>query len=61
MSLSLLTVGLVYELNAQYVLYQDFNGLNDVTPPMRVIVWVFVVSSIIINSFTLADHLIDLS
>ena len=33
MSLSLLTVGLVYELNAQYVLYQDFNGLNDVTPP----------------------------
>ena len=61
MSLLLLTVGLVYELNAQYVLYQDFNGLIDVTPPMRVIVWVFVVSSIIINSFTLADHLIDRS
>ena len=61
MSLSLLTVGLVYELNAQYVLYQDLNGLIDVTPPMRVIVWVFVVSSIIINSFTLADHLIDRS
>ncbi len=60
MTLTLITTGFIYQLDADYVLKNDFSALSDVVPSMSKILWVCLIASVLINGLTLFSKNKDL-